>query len=319
MTIVEPIPGNYGKSDWVDYSNNWREADAEWLQARGILRYASNATRDADLTTPGVGQVVYNQALDILQLRSSAGTWRNYAALPTNLTATQDNASGVVLAHVNAAGKGVLFGPSDVQVNYGLKVLTDVFVVDPTSFVSIKTGTRTVKLTTDAANLVSDSPVSMPSIVLSGTGTVLSTNQQVSVGVLTGASGTFTGTLGVSGALTAGPNSTVGGVGLSAGLATAAIQPGGFVSGAGIHTGDANGAIMRFRNTSSGALGNPYVQVQNANIEVTGGPMNVRSGMTVSDTTISYYSGGTLRGYYAVGFYGDPGVANAPEGSILIQ
>jgi hypothetical protein len=47
--------------------------------------------------------------------------------------------------------------------------------------------------------------------------------------------------------------------------------------------------------------------------------MNVRSGMTVSDTTISYYSGGAFRGYYAVGFYGDPGVSVAPEGSILIQ
>jgi hypothetical protein len=82
--------------------------------------------------------------------------------------------------------------------------------------------------------------------------------------------------------------------------------------------GDANGAVVRQRVAGGGAYGAAYVQVQSANIEVTGGPMNVRSGMSVFDTTISYYSSGALRGYISPAFYGDPGVANVPEGSIYI-
>jgi hypothetical protein len=168
----------------------------------------------------------------------------------------------------------------------------------------------------------------VPSLAFTGTGTVLNTTQAVTVGALTAGAVTATGltvngTAGVTGALTAGAGSNIGGATFSGGVATtptaASSTAGGFVSGTGHFYGDGSAAIVRQRNaTTPFAWGAPYLGVYSDRLEVTGGPMNVRSGLTVSDTTISYYSGGTFRGYYAVGFYGDPGVSVAPEGSILV-
>lgn len=328
MAVIDPIPATdpYGKGDWTDYVSNWREKDAEWMQARTILRYQTVAQRTTDLgASPGTGRVTYNQANDRLELYSSTNAWKPLTPLPVNIKIVTDDATTVALAHASAvpADRGLVIGKDNIAITHVLRTQDGVLVADTTGL-AIKTGTKTAKLTTDANNLVSDTPVSMPSLVLSGTGPVINTNQPVTVGALTAASGTVTGTLGVSGALTGGVGSSIGNVGLSGGVVTAVAATtstdGGVVSGAGHFYGGTAAAVMRQRNTTSPfAWGAASIAVQAAAIEVAGAPMNIRNGMTVSDTTISYYSSGSFRGYISPAFYGDPGVGVVPEGSILIQ
>ena len=60
MTQAEPIPDlQYGAGNWQDYINNWREKDAEYLQARSILRFETVTKRDQILSTPGAGQFAW--------------------------------------------------------------------------------------------------------------------------------------------------------------------------------------------------------------------------------------------------------------------
>ena len=76
-----------------------------------------------------------------------------------NLTSTKDDATGVAMSHKNAGGKGVVFEPTRTVMDNPIYVMGGVLTVDATGL-TIKTGTKTVKLTTDAAGLVSDSPIS---------------------------------------------------------------------------------------------------------------------------------------------------------------
>src|SRR5262245_3801511 len=111
--MAEPIPAEapYGVANWVDNVNNWREVDAEWTQARAILRFASNSTRNSALPSPGVGQFVYNNTTDALQFWSKTGAWKDYKPLPAFTTSYEDTGSGVTIGHINSGGKGVRFTP----------------------------------------------------------------------------------------------------------------------------------------------------------------------------------------------------------------
>src|SRR5687767_7835190 len=110
--MVEPITDvQWGKANWTDFENNWREVDAEYLQSRGVLRYQTGAARDAALGAAPAGQVVYNNETDKLEWRSNGGTWKSVLPMPANLAVPQDTVGGVSLAHGLAAGKGILFGP----------------------------------------------------------------------------------------------------------------------------------------------------------------------------------------------------------------
>lgn len=310
--MSEPLPGNFGLANWVDYVNYWRESDAEWIQARINVRAQDNTQRDGFSVTPG--QVVYNAATDRLELRTATNTWRPQTPFPASLAVAEG--ATTTISHTASSGKGVVFGPTEVAINHQLNVLGGVLTVPAdSSGVVVKTGAKSAKLSTSATDLVSDSPVSVPSLTLTGAGTVINAPAKTAVvGVVT-ADTVGAVTVNVSGVLTAG-SGTVGGVAMAANVATAS---GGHISQGGIHYGDASSAIVRYRNPSGGALGAAYLQVNTGAIEVVGGAMNVRTGMTVSDTTISYYSAGAFRGYISPAFYGDPGVANVPEGSILIQ
>src|SRR5262245_61628826 len=93
------VLAEYGRTDAVDYVNNWREADAEWLQARSIIRYATTASRNTALGgSPAAGITVYNAETDSLELRG-ASAWKKLTPLPQNLLVPLDDATGVTLAH----------------------------------------------------------------------------------------------------------------------------------------------------------------------------------------------------------------------------
>src|SRR5262245_34087270 len=100
---------NYGKTDWTDYTDFWRDDDAEWLMTRSILRYATAAARTTDYPTPEVGQTTYREDADILEYRSKSATikWipitsaQNLVATPVVAAAPSD---AVTLKQATASG-----------------------------------------------------------------------------------------------------------------------------------------------------------------------------------------------------------------------
>lgn len=309
----------WGRGNWTDYADNWRELDAEYLQSRVVSRFHSPADRDAVLGgSPAVGTVVYDETSDRLQWRSKLGAWVPLTPMPVNMVATADTTSSVALAHNLASGKGVNFTPTNIQITGPLNVLNGVVVVD-TPGISIKTGATTATLSTDATSVVSNTPFKLPSMVLTGTGVVVdATGQEIRAGTATvtlvaaqniSLSGTLTG-----GVLN-GTSGTIGGAALAANQVSASA---GFIAQSGFLSGDGTKALLQSRNPSGGALRQGRIEITDR-VGVFGAGTDLNSDTAVRNKLISWYdSGNTLRGNYAVSVYSatDPGAANFPEGSI---
>lgn len=339
MTITEPISDpQWGRGDWQDYINNWREKDAEYLQARTILRYHNASDRAAQWASPAYGQVTYNEtALQVApgvfvdrpeMFSKQHNKWVALLMLD-NITSTKDDAAGVALSHKQAGGKGVIFGPGSpagtglLEITSPLNVMTGVMLVDGTG-VTVKTGTKSAKLTTDANNLISDTPISAPSLISGG---ALSVTGALTAASVTTPTATVT-TLTVSGTLTGGilngPSGTIGGVALASSIATASS---GFVSQAGLFQGDGSSALMRYRNPSGGAVGTAYFQVATSDINF--GPTNSSASVymypylrimqgrgvpwhNTAGTHVAWISPTIVSG-------GDPGAGNYPDGTVWVQ
>jgi hypothetical protein len=331
MSVDQSLPTTapYGKATWTDYEDNWRNKDANWLQTRSILRYANPAARDADITSPEVGQFVFSADVDILTYRSGTGVWKYYKPLPQFTTTTQDDAAGVALSHLNAGGKGVILGPGSpagtglVTLNAPLTVMGGVLTVgDTTAGVTIKTGTKTVKLTTSATDLVSDSPLTVPSITLGGTGTVISAaGKVVSVGTINADTGTITN-VNVSGIVQGGTykgavdattvnastGGTIGGVAISG---NTVVAPGGFIGQGAFLRGDAGSGILSYRNPSGGAVATSAVTVDATYLR-----FRAPNGIPL-DKGDGAHTGAWVGG--AVVSASDPGAGNFPNGTIWVS
>lgn len=303
MTILEPLPGTYGKADWEDYKHYWREADAEWMQDRMVLRTQNAISRDA--LAQSTGSLVYNEALDQVELRSKLGGYKTLTPLPTSL-ATSEAGGKATISHIGAGGLGISFSAAEIEITDDFKVLGGVLTVSTTG-VSVKTGAKTAKLSTDAANLVSDSPVSAPGVVITSPGSLSAAGRPAQVGALSADSAT------VGGVLTAG-SGTIGGVGHAGNKLTASagmdVQGGSFY-------GDGTSAIMRTVNRTG-----PYVQAHNSGVIIGGsGFFDMYVQPRVMQMPIQYYYGGVGIWNIAPSFYsaGDPGAQYFPDGSIWIS
>ena len=329
-----PIPDvQYGKADWRDFIDNWREADAEWLQARTILRFQTTASRDAALGGALPGQFVFNVETGILEIKG-ASSWLPYKPMPVFTVKTQDDAAQVSISHINAGGKGVNLTPTSVTVNADFSVLTSILTV-AASGVRVKTGAKTALLTTDAASLVSDSPISAPSLSLTGAGTVLSApGKTVSTGSIVADSGaitniSMTGTL--TGGILNGTSGTIGGVSFASNIASTS---GGYVSQNGYFYGDGSTARLRRRNPAGGAVGTAFMSVSQDDVRIiTTGESDVTPSLpgSIFMQGVTRFMGGrpvpwhnaagTHVAYCGPTIYSptDPGVANFPDGTIWIS
>jgi len=325
--MAEPITDpQWGKADWADYENNWREADAEFLQARTILRFQTDTARNDALGAAPPGTVVYNDATDRLELRSKTATWKGVVPLPVNLKVDADSTTEVKFSHLSGTGKGITFTPTDIKIPLPLDVHDGVVKIGPAGL-DLKVGTATARLSTDATDLVSDKALKAPAISLTGAdGTVVinATGKTINVGTLAAATVTATNvTLGAGGTLTSptinGTSATIGGVGISANAVSA---PSGFNAngGIGFFSADASKATVQARNAAlpGGTLRPGKIEVDD-NVGLTGTLINLNSDTAVRNKTIGWYdSTSTFKGYYAVSVYSatDPGATNFPEGTI---
>jgi hypothetical protein len=334
--MAEPIPpgGQYGQATWQDNVNNWRKVDGDWLQNRSILRFTDVAQRDSVLTAPAAGQVIFRAdaaAVPADGLEVRVGTaWIPYRGLPQNLSKVTDSATQVVLAHKDAAGQGVVFNSTGgVGVNTDFTVRGGVLKVEA-SGVSIKTGAVTAKLTTDATYLLSDKPLSVSEIKLTGSATPVfdATGKQVKVGSLlvdtaaTIPAITMSGTLGGGGYITGGKG-LIGGVDLG-NLNAGYVQATGLITSGGWFYGGSTSAVMRFRDPANGSAGGSYISVLDGGIYFDGGTTYLRNTVQIDNGTAPIrqvvwktpgadaYLGPVI--YQAA----DPGAANYPNGTLWI-
>lgn len=342
--MSDPITDlQYGKPDWADFVNNWREKDAEWLRDRSIMRFATTASRDTAVSGASPGTFVYRADAE-----SGAGGWEakrqtggffSFRPLPVNLATSVDTTSSVVLAHGLASGKGINFTPTTVLVNAdNFNLHAGVLTSDATG-INIKTGTKTAKLTTNTTSLLVDSPLSVPSIALTGAGTVLTAPAKtVAVGTLTADVGTITN-ITMSGTLTGGilngTRALINGVNIGwdpgltvpAAWANGLSASAGLLSQAGYFYGDGSSAIMRQRTPTTGALSAQYIQVQAADIII--GPTNAPGSVfhypylrIMQGRGVPWHNAaGTHVAWIAPTIYSgsDPGAANYPDGTIWVS
>lgn len=309
MTAVDlPLTG---PADWTNFVSYWREEDAEWLQARTVLRVDTPAQLGTLITAPSPGQVVYVKDVtggqkDVLFLFASAtSSWIPYPALPKFLYASEDSAARVTFGHhtgdPTTVVPSVTLSPTGIDIPADLTVRTDKLKVTAAD-VQIKIGTKLVKLTTDAVGLVSDSPISAPSLTTSGAITAggAITGPSLSVPTVT------VTTLNVTTVTASGNISTPGSVSAAS-----------HVSLGGTFTGDASGAIVQGPGATAKVL------VQASDVSLQGTNTNVDSQLKVNGgRSINFYNASNaLLGYGGPVIFSatDPGAANCPNGTIWVS
>ena len=329
--MADPIPAtSYGQATWEDWTDNWRKKDGDFLQLRSILRYADEATRPA---TAQFGQAVYVEATDAINVYSKAGKWISILASENlKIASTGTGAGGTAtLSHPSAGGSGLIFSNNKVRSSLDFETSAGL----QADSVSVKTASGgsniLARLTTTPTHLVSDSPVSVPAITLTGTGGVLSApGKAITVGTLNADSATIpnitmTGTLsgGVSSIINGG-SGTIGGVKLGlAGSGYLQADNGFYAQAAAVH-GDASNAFFRQRAPNFGAWSSAYLQAttnefyfQGATNVWISGYLRIREGKGIP----WHNAAGTHQAWISPVIYsgGDPGAANFPDGTLWIS
>lgn len=292
---------------WTDFVDNWRAIDAHWFRDRVVNIFDNAAARTAaGINASAIqGSLTFLQDVNSLEFYKGANVWESVRY--PNLAVSSD--ATTVTLRQTAAGSGIILqsdGTAAIEkLNAGLGAL----VVNTTSM-SLKTGAKTVVLTTDAASLLINSPVVVTGLVTATSGQI---NGALGVtGTLTVPNINMSGTL--SGGVLNGSSGTIGGVAIASNRVTASS---GFLASAGLYSGDGSSAIMRANG------GGPYLQVTTGNgIYAGGGTFDFYNNVRFLNNTypVYYYAGNGGAVNIAPSFYsgGDPGAGNFPDGTIWI-
>src|SRR4249920_3760527 len=131
---------------WTDLVNNWRAVDAHWLRNRTVQIFDDAAERTSVITSPFQGQLSYLKGTDSLEFRK-ASAWESVRY--PNLTVASD--ATTVSMRRTGAGTGLILksdGSTEIASLFagsgGLGATVD------NTGLSLKVGTKTVKLVTDA-------------------------------------------------------------------------------------------------------------------------------------------------------------------------
>lgn len=321
--MVVALPTQYGKADWTNYQDYWREEDAEYMQARTILRYATSAARTIDWASPSPGHTTYNAATDQLEhfTITAPAKWIGVLA-SQHLTVTPKTSASdsdpVTLGHKSAGGGGLQFFPT---------VSTENKVAMPAAYLDIGSGKIIAKatgltiataaavavLTTDATHLVSSVGIKASNVTVT---TLTATGASTLVG------GTFSGTLtgGGSSSVTA-TTGTFGGVAMATNSVNA---PSGYVSQEGYFFGSATQARIRQRDAASPfTLGTAGFDITDVAVTALGTDLLVNNQVKIYGLhSIDYYNGapGTLLGHAGPVVYTATAIvaSNYPEGTIWV-
>jgi hypothetical protein len=198
------LPEVNGVADWVDNVDNWRASDAEYLQARSVLRFTTTTQRDNLLTpTAGAGQTIYVAetagvgTTDGLQFFDKNDEWQTLATYK-NLSFS-DTDTGFGWRFAGDPADVLIIEPGQVVLGSNRSLIVDA------SHVYIKTGTARATLTTDNTFLIFDIPIKAPAATITGALTVgsiansgtLTTASVAASGALSGSSLNISGVAGI--------------------------------------------------------------------------------------------------------------------------
>lgn len=313
------ILNDWGKSNWTNYVDYWRDNDAEYLQARTILRYHTMGDAATDNPTPLTGQVVYNELDDMLYFRSKGPptAWKRYAPLPFNMNVPLDAATGVTLQHSSAPGGMIFTSPtgspaSVVLAQVPLHAVGSTTILDSTG-ITLKTGPKTIKLNTNATQLVCDSPISATSLV----GGVLTANTSLTVNGPATVTGLLTAQgLSVTSSLAAAIGSNIGGVTFGDQSVNVAK---GIQSVGGVLFGTASSIRIGAGTLAAPSAG--YVDVTASEVKLSANTINFDGAAFITARAINYKNAaGNVTKPIAPSFYdgGSPNPADFPDGTIWV-
>jgi len=193
-----------GTADWTNNSDTWREEDAEWLQARSVVRFAAEA--DAATATPSHtadGSVAYISGTDQRFIGRVAGGWRRF--LTSQHLSYAETSGLLTLKHGSATTGLTLSSGSAAGVAGALTVGGATTLSSDTSLtgeLTISNGTYsgTLKANASANKIESTVEVLAPSLRSSGSVTTVGLT---STGTASLTNAAVSGTLDVTGTLTA--------------------------------------------------------------------------------------------------------------------
>lgn len=181
--MAEPIPAsNLGDANWVDLVNNWRDADATWLQERSIVRVAGTpvvGSSDGQVANTSAGRVFYDSTNNKLILSLGSSTYKNVLA-STNLNPAIDSSTDVVLK-VNGASYGIT-----------LKSGSGSIVLDKINTLTVDTTGSNSATVTTTTNVDSASTVEISAPIKVASGTTILRGSSVASTAVT-ATGAVTG------------------------------------------------------------------------------------------------------------------------------
>lgn len=215
--MPDVLPTTYGTADWTNNVDKWREQDAEWLQARSVLRYADVADAATDTPTHTAdGSVAFVDDADKRFVGRVSGSWQRFLTT-SNLSVPTDSGTSVLLRHASG-GTGLALGSDGgVSVGGALTVTGASSFTGAATFGTINVGSVGLSMngsgqaefsgTVKATSLTTTSGISGASIAVTGAASAASLTVS---GTFT-ANGTVTGSGSVSLPEVTGTSFVVGG------------------------------------------------------------------------------------------------------------
>ena len=323
--MTEPIPSSgYGDADWIDLSNNWRDADATWLQERSVVRINVANPAASDPATAGTanftnGRVFFNDYNDTLVVSTTSSTPYAFKTIASSsyLVIKDGSSTSELKASTASDGTGISFSNTTGVVSIGASGNTTTIggaltVSEATTLTgyltSLKAGSSG-SISTSSSGLVintsGSNAVTVTSSTAVGSATTLEINKPVKItgSINTTTDANITGGLNVTGTSALAVTTVSSTLGVTGTTTAAAITASGIVT--------ANGTIV-VGGTSPSVL------------SATGKDLllNSASGQAIRTTSSFYYgaSGTTTKNAWVIyQSSGTPTVGDYPEGTIWIS
>ena len=313
------LPADYGIADWVNNTDNWREEDAEFIQKRLVIRWASNASRTSsggnDL---GEGSVSYLANSKSLQVNTTGdGNGWSTVVHSKLVTVTDTSTTDVQLKHSSSSAGGIRLYADGVFVDSRLAIGgsngSPKTVIDGTAGISLNynggAGVITTNSTAGGTVVISaTNGVSVNKLAVSSTANFTSTVTVASAPInVTGSGSISTPALAVSNSVSP---VTIGSGGLTAASGVVSALSFSTTAVGGESYSLANSGLSRTANAALISISNNTPTVSGANID-----LKVPSNGVVRFQAGNYSA--PVAGWMVSNAV--PGSTNAPDGTIWFQ
>lgn len=319
------VANGVGDADWTDLQDNWRDADATWLQERAVVRISGSTPSvgtingtNGNVASATEGRVFYSTNTKTLLVTTSA--------TPTYKTVTMSNTLGIVdgistseiKANSGATGSGITINNTTGALAFGASTFSSTVTfsgaITSTAYLSsLKAGSAGSISTSASGFTINTSGSNAVNLTTSGTGLSIDNSVAVTGALTTTTSVTVGNGLTVSAGSVSLPATTIGSTLGVTGTLTAAAITATTVTASGLITANANITVGGTTPTIQSASGKDLTVTVPA-------AQSIR--MTAASSTDTYanriYYGSSSAQNAWIVYGSDPGVGNVPEGTIWI-